>query len=250
MSNAGRSAKQMARKKAWEINPLNLYRWPILIIGSLAVVLVITGIQLVPLLILAAAFWISCRIIRAENRDFIDGTKTEYRNWKTGAEAERKTAKKLKWWVIRGRLRGEFRAVLHDRKIPFSNANIDHITVSTRGVMNWDTKEWQKPFELRYGHLYYNGSAVSTGSTAFETKSVQTALNRKFRVREELVVKSFWAIHTPRELPFELHYIDGVGLTHVRDMASVIQEQPVLMNNAKAQEVFGYLSEKFPPAHN
>ena len=46
-------------------------------------------------------------------------------------------------------LRAEGFAVLHDRRIPGTRANIDHIVVSPAGVFVVDTKNWSGPVEQR-----------------------------------------------------------------------------------------------------
>ncbi|HEY4347269.1 MAG TPA: nuclease-related domain-containing protein [Gaiellaceae bacterium] len=57
--------------------------------------------------------------------------------WETGARGERLTGEKL------DRLRSDEIAVLHDRLIPRSRRNIDHVIISRAGVFVVDTKRYK-----------------------------------------------------------------------------------------------------------
>jgi hypothetical protein len=79
--------------------------------------------------------------------------------WAKGAEGERKLAAYL------GRSLGDRVLTLHDRRIPGSRANIDHLIVATSGVWIVDAKSYQGKVEqrdvgewLKSDHrLYVNG---------------------------------------------------------------------------------------------
>src|SRR5206468_2692354 len=58
-------------------------------------------------------------------------------SWATGARGEQTSGRSL------DRLREEGIAVLHDRRIPGSRANIDHVLVSRAGVFVIDTKQYK-----------------------------------------------------------------------------------------------------------
>jgi hypothetical protein len=83
-----------------------------------------------------------------------------YRNsgssWATGAAGERRTRRILAplVWFGLGRW-----AVLHDRQIPRSRANLDHLVIGRCGPAYVDTKTWQsKTSKVRVdarGHLWY-----------------------------------------------------------------------------------------------
>jgi len=65
-------------------------------------------------------------------------------SWRTGAGGERKVGKRLNRLVARGRVE-----VLHDRAIPGSRANIDHIVVGSSGIFLVDTKRYKGSVERR-----------------------------------------------------------------------------------------------------
>jgi hypothetical protein len=62
--------------------------------------------------------------------------------WATGAKGEAKTGRAL------ARLGDEF-VVLHDRRIPGSRANIDHIAVGPAGIFTVDAKQYSGKLEVR-----------------------------------------------------------------------------------------------------
>lgn len=63
--------------------------------------------------------------------------------WATGAVGEERLGARLDWLV------SESIAILHDRRIPGSKANIDHIAVTTAGIWVIDAKRFKGKPELR-----------------------------------------------------------------------------------------------------
>lgn len=63
--------------------------------------------------------------------------------WQRGAEGERRVARRLDELVAEGKV------VLHDRRIPGSKANIDHIVIAPSGVYVIDTKRYTGRLEVR-----------------------------------------------------------------------------------------------------
>lgn len=72
-------------------------------------------------------------------------------SWAKGATGERTVGAILDGLVRRGVV------VLHDRAIPGSKANIDHITVGPRGVHVIDPKHYTGRVEVREGRLFVKG---------------------------------------------------------------------------------------------
>lgn len=73
-------------------------------------------------------------------------------SWKAGATGERKTARLL------APLERQGWRVLHDRAIPGSRANLDHLLVGAAGVVYVDSKHWasdKSRLQLRGGTLWY-----------------------------------------------------------------------------------------------
>jgi hypothetical protein len=75
-----------------------------------------------------------------------------FNSWKVGAAGERRTARLL------GPLRWRGWVVLHDRAVPGSRANLDHLIVGPGGVYYVDTKNWasqKSRLTVRGGELWY-----------------------------------------------------------------------------------------------
>lgn len=73
----------------------------------------------------------------------IAGEPQHQRAWKQGAAGERAVAKRLSKLEAKGVL------ALHDRRVPGSRANIDHIAVSSAGLFVIDAKRWSGKVEVR-----------------------------------------------------------------------------------------------------
>ncbi|MEW1760553.1 nuclease-related domain-containing protein [Streptomyces cyaneofuscatus] len=109
--------------------------------------------------------------------------------WATGAAGERRT----RWilaplvWFGLGRW-----AVLHDRRIPRSRANLDHIVLGKCGPVYVDTKTWKSKkskVHLRGGKLWYGNHP--------QKDSIDTVLWEASRVAETLghPVQAVVAVH-------------------------------------------------------
>ncbi|WP_328973380.1 nuclease-related domain-containing protein [Streptomyces sp. NBC_00239] len=109
--------------------------------------------------------------------------------WATGAAGERRT----RWilaplvWCGLGRW-----AVLHDRQIPRSRANLDHIVLGKCGPVYVDTKTWKSrkaKVHLRSGKLWYGNHP--------QKDSLDTVLWEASRVAEALgcPVQAVVAVH-------------------------------------------------------
>jgi len=101
--------------------------------------------------------------------------------WEAGAEGERRTALRLR------ELESEGWTVLHDRALPGSRANLDHLAVSYSGVVFVvDTKRWSArwPVAVRDGRLFHGDRDVTNrlNGVRHETAAVADALRRRFRV--------------------------------------------------------------------
>ena len=68
--------------------------------------------------------------------------------WKKGAEGEQEVGQLLDQWAARGIGR-----VLHDRRIPRTKANIDHLAVNSEGVWVIDTKNYTGLVKVSLGVL-------------------------------------------------------------------------------------------------
>jgi len=111
----------------------------------------------------------------------------EAARWEAGAEGERRTARRL------AELEAEGWTVLHDRALPGSRANLDHLAVSSSGVVFVvDTKLWSAhwPVAVRDGRLFHGTRDVTArlNGVRHESAAVAKALRHRFRVIPLVVV--------------------------------------------------------------
>jgi hypothetical protein len=89
--------------------------------------------------------------------------------WRRGAEAEVATAALLerlpRRWVV-----------LHDRAVPGSRANIDHLVIASTGVWVVDTKSSRAPLRIRRGAVWSGEHPIDTGPAAWEAEVVSDRL--------------------------------------------------------------------------
>jgi hypothetical protein len=68
----------------------------------------------------------------------------DHKNWKIGAQGEREAAARLATLLEHSKV-----LILHDRRMPGSAANIDHIAIGPGGVTVIDTKKWNGKARVR-----------------------------------------------------------------------------------------------------
>lgn len=139
-------------------------------------------------------------------------------SWAVGAAGERRTARLLRPLAWSWRY-----AVLHDRGVPRSRANLDHLIVGRSGLIYVDTKNWtsirskvrvKSDGQLWYGD-YPQGSAVST--VRWEADQVQRVLGWP--------VHAVIAVHGARVPGGRIH-LDGVTVIQARGLRSYIRSLP------------------------
>nr|WP_024126513.1 nuclease-related domain-containing protein [Streptomyces sp. FR1]AHE39132.1 NERD domain protein [Streptomyces sp. FR1] len=139
-------------------------------------------------------------------------------SWAIGAAGERRTARLLfpLTWTRRY-------AVLHDRAVPKSRANLDHLIVGRSGLIYVDTKNWtsvtskvrvKSNGQLWYGD-YSQGPAVAT--VRWEAEQVRRVLGWP--------VHAVIAVHGARVPGGRIH-LDGVTVVQARDLRRYIRSLP------------------------
>lgn len=140
--------------------------------------------------------------------------------WKVGAEGERKTAR-----VLAGLPRGH--VVLHDRKVPWGEANLDHVVIGPRGVHVWDTKHYGGVLGASRTQLHINGTD--------HTRLVQNLSWQEKTIRDILqnhhlqVPVSAGLVFTGSARPLSPRTVQGhliVGLAQARQVPGTPQLDP------------------------
>jgi hypothetical protein len=124
--------------------------------------------------------------------------------WQRGAIGEPETAKALaglpSWFVV-----------LHDRKIPRSSANIDHIVIGPPGVFVIETKRLSGRLTIRGDEVFVAGRR--------RTKIVEHA-------RWE--VTALLSIHRA-ELPWRIARVGGVAIVSGRGLTAALTKAPEVL---------------------
>lgn len=113
---------------------------------------------------------------------WLTGEPAHQRNWARGAEAEVSLARDLENWTADTGV-----LLLHDRRIPGSRANIDHIAICPAGVLVIDAKRYRGRIEVRRrGGLFGAGSRRLIVDGRDKTALVEGALHQAEVVRKAL----------------------------------------------------------------
>jgi hypothetical protein len=151
--------------------------------------------------------------------------------WEKGARGERKTATAIRPLFERGFV------VLHDRRLPGSSANIDHIAIGPSGVYVIETKNISGKVEVAGDRLFV--SAHDRGKFLAEVYREATAtqialsgLLNQLRV----TVTPVLCIHGA-QLPRSDRVVAGVRLLSARDLGRLPEGAPVILTDDQVQEL-------------
>lgn len=142
-------------------------------------------------------------------------------SWTSGANGEEATARLLAPLARRGY------AVLHDRAIPGSKANLDHLVAGLFGVALVDSKNWRS----KKSRLTITGGLLRYGRYD-QTKALQTVVWEAQQAAKALgvPVRPILAVHgakvpAPRGRT-ELHGVTVIEAKKLRGMLSGLPSQP------------------------
>jgi hypothetical protein len=90
--------------------------------------------------------------------------------WMRGAAGERATAEVLaelspRRWIV-----------LHDRRLPGTRANVDHLAVGPSGVWVIDSKAYRSALRVRWGRVVAGDRVIDTAAVRFEAEIVSDRL--------------------------------------------------------------------------
>jgi len=157
------------------------------------------------------------------------------RAWAVGAEGERRTAEAL------ARLEADGYRVLHDRCIPGSLANIDHVVVGPTGVYVVETKSWSGAVRVRNGVIRVAGrrSAVME-QVRREADAVAVAV-------PGTQVTPIVCVHRA-DLPLRRLEVDGVRVVGPKALLARLREGPVRLDLADVERLTAQLDARLPRA--
>ncbi|WP_327359581.1 nuclease-related domain-containing protein [Streptomyces sp. NBC_01304] len=163
--------------------------------------------------------------------------------WATGAAGERRTR-----WILAPLVWFGFGAwaVLHDRQIPRSRANLDHLVLGRCGPVYVDTKTWKAKrarVQLRHGQLWYGRHP--------QQKTLDTVLWEAGRAAEVLGthVQAIIAVHYAEVPPGGL-ISSGVTIIPASELRGFLRALPKEpgWNRARIARARQWADERLPPA--
>ena len=132
------------------------------------------------------------------------------KTWRKGAVGERRTARALRPLQRRGY------TVLHDRSLPRSRANVDHIVIGEAGVFVVDTKNWNGNRRItrrgRYVKVGRMSGDKAVDAVIWESGLVAKVLSEELGYLVEVV--PVLAIQGPHVPLLRVVKVEGVPLLH------------------------------------
>lgn len=151
--------------------------------------------------------------------------------WATGADGEERTAAALEPLVADG-----FR-ILHDRRIPGSRANIDHIVIGPPGVFVIETKSFSGKLEIRGSDVYVAGRrrTAMLDEVRREVAAVEAALGAEFAA---LGIRAMPLICVHRaELPLFRSEANGIPIVSAKGMVKRLRSAPPSLDPAAVERL-------------
>lgn len=142
--------------------------------------------------------------------------------WRRGADGERRTATYLKPLEQVGFI------VLHDRRVPGSRANIDHVAIGPTGVWVVETKSWRGRISIEHDEVILNGRRQGAVDQALRNAlAVQVAAAAELQ-RLGVTARPVICFHRTR-LPWFQRSVRGVEIADGNRLIKLLQsEQPAL----------------------
>ncbi|MBG0826162.1 NERD domain-containing protein [Planomonospora sp. ID91781] len=165
------------------------------------------------------------------------------RTWRKGAAGERKTARMLRPLRRRGY------TVLHDRALPNSRANVDHLVIGKNGIFVVDTKNWSKDKRItRRGRSIHIGGTwgdKAVRSVLFETRRVADVLGAA--VGRPVEVTPVLAIHGPNVPLLRVMRVEGVPLLRASQVRHWIARGGARLSAEEVARLSAAAERLFPP---
>jgi hypothetical protein len=172
--------------------------------------------------------------------------------WRKGAAGERRTGRLLR------PLERDGYKILHDRALPGSRANADHLLIGPAGVLVIDTKNWGKHTRItggmaggigarRRGRVWINGRPASQrlGGILHERRVVERSLGQ--RLGRSVDVVPLVVIHGARRMRWGALTVEGVTLLWARSARRWIRRLPAHYDAAAVAAFAEACETLFPP---
>ncbi|GII05732.1 nuclease-related domain-containing protein [Planobispora takensis] len=165
------------------------------------------------------------------------------RTWRQGAKGERKTARMLRPLRRRGY------AVLHDRALPGSSANVDHLVIGPNGVFVVDSKNWNRNKRIttrgRYVHIGSTWGDAAVKGAVYEARRVAEGLGAA--LGQPVEVTPVLAIHGPTLPLLRVMKVEGVALLRASQVRHWITRGSARLGEQEVARLAAAAERLFPP---
>jgi hypothetical protein len=188
------------------------------------------------------ALLVACFVAIALARAFW-GPREETGAWRKGAEGEERLGRRLQKLEQHG-----FR-VLHDRLVPGSQANVDHLVIGPTGVFAVDAKNYSGKLTLSKGTLWHGRHPLTKtlAVTRWEAERVSQSLSGPL-VGESPDVKPVMCV-LGAELPRHRFEIDGVRvISGGRRLVRDIENRRAVLSSEAVNGLMELAAHSLPPA--
>ena len=162
--------------------------------------------------------------------------------WQTGAQVELRTARLLE------PLEGEGFRILHDRQIPGSRANIDHLVIGPPGIYVVETKSLGGSLQIRDNDVFVAGRRRTKmiDEVKREALAVESALADEIAAHGR-TVSPVICVHRA-DLPLLRFEVAGVRIVSGKDLVKRLREADHLLAPADVERLAALASARLRPA--
>ena len=162
--------------------------------------------------------------------------------WQTGAQVELRTARLLE------PLAGEGFRILHDRQIPGSRANIDHLVIGPPGIYVVETKSLGGSLQIRDNDVFVAGRRRTKmiDEVKREALAVESALADEIAAHGR-TVSPVICVHRA-DLPLLRFEVAGVRIVSGKDLVKRLREADHLLAPADVERLAALASARLRPA--
>jgi hypothetical protein len=160
--------------------------------------------------------------------------------WRTGSDGEERTASSLDGLAADGFV------VFHDRSIPSSSANIDHLVVGPTGVFVVETKNIAGDFRVRGDEVRIGGRRVGlVDEVRREVDATWTAVAPVLGPKGLAIIPIVCAHRA--SLPFFRRQVDGIRIVDGRGLARFIRGGRQVLSPAEIADLRRRVEVILPP---
>jgi hypothetical protein len=161
--------------------------------------------------------------------------------WRQGAEGEERLGHHL------DQLTEEGFVILHDRRVPRSPANIDHLVIGPTGVFVVDAKNFSHQLSLNKGTLWTGKYPVKLSSTRNQAQRAETAL-ASVRLGRTVMVLPFVCVVGTARLPRRTVDLDGVRVvSDWQTLVTEIRKRPTVLTAVGVMTLSRRAEDRLPP---